>query len=167
MNRQALFSATLFALTLLSGAAFGHVSLESKTAQAGAPFDATFHVGHGCSGSPTIKVQIRIPDGVVAVEPQTRDGWHVSSESGAYDHAMASGGQVFSEGIRSVTWPGHLSAHEMGTFLLKARLSDDAAAGRKLMFPVYQQCEKGEERWIDPDDQDDHPAPFLTIMPKR
>jgi uncharacterized protein YcnI len=55
----------------------------------------------------------------------------------------------------------------MGTFLLKARLSDDAAAGRKLMFPVYQQCEKGEERWIDPDDQDDHPAPFLTIMPKR
>lgn len=54
-----------------------------------------------------------------------------------------------------------------GTFLLKARLSDDMVAGRKLMFPVYQQCEKGEERWIDPDDEDEHPAPFLTVMPKR
>jgi periplasmic copper chaperone A len=167
MNRQALFSATVFTLTVLSSAAFGHVSLEGKTALAGAPFDATFRVGHGCAGSPTVKVQIRIPDGVVGVEPQTKDGWRVSSESGAYDHATASGGQVFSEGMKSVTWTGRLSAHEPGTFLLKARLSDDAVAGRKLMFPVYQQCENGEERWIDPDDEDDHPSPFLTIMPRR
>jgi uncharacterized protein YcnI len=167
MNRQALFSATVFTLAVLPGAAFGHVSLEGKTAHAGAPFDATFRVGHGCAGSPTVKLQIRMPDGVVAVEPQTKDGWGVSSETGAYDHATASGGQVFSEGIRSVTWTGHLSAHESGTFLLRARLSDDMVAGRKLIFPVYQQCEKGEERWIDSDDEDEHPAPFLTVMPKR
>jgi uncharacterized protein YcnI len=167
MTRQMLSFATAFTLAVRSVAAFGHVSLEANTAHAGAPFDATFRVGHGCSGSPTVKLRIRMPDGVVAVEPQTKDGWSVSSETSAYDHATASGGQIFSEGIKSVTWTGHLSAHESGAFMLKARLSDDAVAGRKLIFPVYQQCEKGEERWIDPDDEDEHPAPFLTVMPKR
>jgi uncharacterized protein YcnI len=167
MNRQMLFFATALTLAVLSGAAVGHVSLEGKTAYAGAPFDATFRVGHGCSGSPTVKLRIRMPDGVIAVEPQAKDGWSVFSETSAYDHPAASGGQIFSEGIESVTWTGHLSAHESGAFMLKARLSDDAVAGRKLMFPVYQQCEKGEERWTDPDDEDEHPAPFLTVMPKR
>ena len=59
-----------------------------------------------------------------------------------------------------------MSPHQAGTFTLKARLADDAVAGQRVIFPVYQQCEKGEERWIDPDDEDDHLAPFLTIVPK-
>ena len=85
MNRQALFAATASVLTLLCGGASGHVILEGKSAQAGAPFDAAFRVSHGCAGSPTVKLQIRIPDGVVAVEPQARDGWRVTSESGVFD----------------------------------------------------------------------------------
>jgi periplasmic copper chaperone A len=167
MKRLTLFAATVSILTLLCGEAFAHVSLEGKTVQAGASFDATFRVGHGCAGSPTVKLNIRIPNGVVAVEPQAKDGWSVTSESGALDHVTASSGQSFSDGVKMVTWSGLLSPHQGGTFTLKARLADDAVAGQRVIFPVYQQCEKGEERWIDSDDEDNHPAPFLTIVPKR
>jgi periplasmic copper chaperone A len=167
MNRLTFFAVTVSMFTFFCGEAFAHVSLEGKTVQAGGSFDAIFRVGHGCAGSPTVKLNIRIPDGVVAVEPQAKDEWSVTSESGALDHATTSGGQSFSDGVKVVTWSGLLSAHQVGTFTLKARLADDAVAGQRVMFQVYQQCEKGEERWVDRDDEDDHPAPFLTIVPKR
>jgi periplasmic copper chaperone A len=167
MNRATVFAATVSILTFLSGEALAHVSLEGKTVQAGASFDATFRVGHGCAGSPTVKLNIRIPNGVVAVEPEAKKGWSVTSESGPLDRATVSSGQSFSDGVKMVTWSGRLSPHQAGTFTLKARLADDAVAGQRVIFPVYQRCEKGEERWIDPDDEDDHPAPFLTIVPKR
>jgi uncharacterized protein YcnI len=167
MNRLTSFAANVSIFILLCGEASAHVSLEGKTVQAGALFDATFRVGHGCAGSPTVKLNIRIPNGVVAVEPQAKDGWSVTSESGTLDHVTASGGQSFSDGVKVVTWSGLLSPHQGGTFTLKARLADDAVAGKRVIFQVYQQCEKGEERWIDSDDEDDHPAPFLTIVPKR
>jgi uncharacterized protein YcnI len=167
MNRRVLFVTTVSILKFLCGEAFAHVSMEGKTVQAGASFDAIFRVGHGCAGSPTVKLNIRIPDGVVAVEPQAKEGWSVTRESGALDHATVSGGQSFSDGVKMVTWSGRLSPHLAGTFTLRARLADDAVAGQRVTFPVYQQCEKGEERWIDSDDEDDHPAPFLTIVPKR
>jgi uncharacterized protein YcnI len=167
MNRLTFFVATVSIFTFLGGDAFAHVSIEGRTLQAGGSFDATFRVGHGCAGSPTVKLTIRIPDGVVAVEPQATEGWSVTSASGVLDHAMVSGGQSFSEGVKMVTWSGLLSPHQVGTFTLTARLADDAVAGQRVVFPVYQQCKKGEERWIDSDDEDDHPAPFLTIVPKR
>ena len=164
---KTLLVATTAILTSLSGAAFAHVSLEGKTAPAGSPFDAAFRVGHGCSGSPTVKLQIRIPAGVVAVQILRKDGWNGSTEAGALEHAVVSGGETFSEAVKIVTWTGSLSAHQPSTFTLHARLADDAVAGGKLVFPVVQQCEKGEERWIDSNDDDHHPAPFLTIVPKR
>jgi uncharacterized protein YcnI len=167
MNRAIVFGTTISILAFLFGDALAHVSLEGKTVQAGASFDATFRVGHGCAGSPTVKLKIRIPNGVVAVEPQAKERWSVTSASAALDHAAASGGQSFSDGVKVVTWSGLLLPHQVGTFTLKARLADDAVAGQKVTFPVYQQCEKGEEQWIDADDEDGHPAPFLTIAPKR
>jgi uncharacterized protein YcnI len=167
MNRAAFFATTIAILAIVFGDALAHVSLEGKTVQVGASFDATFRVGHGCAGSPTVKLNIRIPDGVVAVEPQAKDGWSATSDYGPLDHATASGGQSFSGGVKMVTWSGLLSPHQAGTFTLKARLADDAVAGQRVTFPVYQQCERGEEQWIDPDDEDGHPAPFLTIVPMR
>jgi uncharacterized protein YcnI len=167
MNRLTFFAATVSIFTFLCGEAFAHVSIEGKRVQAGALFDATFRVGHGCAGSPTVKLNIRIPDGVVAVEPQAKEGWSLTSESGALDHVTVSGGQSFSNGAKVVTWSGLLSPHQAGAFTLKARLADGAVVGQRVIFQVYQQCEKGEERWIDSDDEDDHPAPFLTIVPKR
>src|ERR1700739_943559 len=146
MNRATFFAATVSIFAFLSGEALAHVSLESKTLQAGASFDATFRVAHGCADSPTVKLNIRIPNGVVAVEPQAKDGWSVISESGSLDRATVSSGQSFSDGVKMVTWSGRLSPHQAGMFTLEARLADDAVAGPKGIFPVFSQCEKGEER---------------------
>jgi uncharacterized protein YcnI len=153
-------------LLFAAAPAQAHVELEGEAAQANAPFVAAFHVGHGCSGSPTVRLRIEIPPGVAEVEPQPKAGWSIVTESGPYESPVTSGGRTFQEGVKQVIWSGLLPAHKTATFPMKAKLAADAQPGQKLVFPVLQECEKGLERWIDLDDQSDHPAPYLTIEPK-
>ena len=50
------------ALTFLAAAtAQAHVVLEKSEATLGAPYKAVFKVGHGCNGSPTTKLRVRLP----------------------------------------------------------------------------------------------------------
>lgn len=167
MSRFLLCGAAIVGLQFADHAALAHVGLDVETAHADAPFNAGFHVGHGCSGSPTLRLRIRIPPGVAAVEPQPKAGWRVTTETGAYETAVLSGGQAFKDGVREVVWSGLLPAHKTATFTMKAKLAADARPGAKLVFLVVQECEKGVERWIDLDDEDAHPAPYLRIEPKR
>jgi uncharacterized protein YcnI len=167
MRRYLLGGAAIIGLQFDPQAGLAHVALEGDTAQANASFSADFHVGHGCSGSPTVRLRIKIPPGVAGVEPQPKAGWSVTTERGPYDSAIVSGGQTFKDGVREVVWSGLLAAHKTGTFNMTAKLAADARPGQKLIFPVVQECVKGVERWIDPDDSDDHPAPYLIIEPKK
>ena len=38
---------------------------------------ALFRVAHGCKGSPTTRVRVRIPEGVLSVKPQVKVGWTI------------------------------------------------------------------------------------------
>jgi uncharacterized protein YcnI len=167
MKKLLFGSAAIIGLVAVVEPVRAHVALEHDTAQADAPFMAAFHVGHGCSGSPTVRLRIKIPPGVVAVEPQPKAGWSVITETGPYASGLTSGGQTFVEGVKDVIWSGLLPAHKTTTFTIKTKLAADAKPGQKLVFPVLQECEKGVERWIDLDDEDDHPAPYVTIEPKK
>jgi uncharacterized protein YcnI len=167
MRNVLIWGAAIVGLQFAAQRAPAHVALETETAQADAPFDAAFHVGHGCSGSPTVRLRVKIPAGVVAVEPQSKSGWSVSTETASYRFGVVSGGQTFKDGIKEVIWSGLLPAHKTTAFHIKAKLAADAEPGQKLFFMVVQECEKGVERWIDLDEEDEHPAPFLLIEPKR
>ena len=54
---------------LAASPAAAHVYLEGKQATVGASYKAVFAVPHGCSGSPTVKIRVQIPEGVIAVKP--------------------------------------------------------------------------------------------------
>src|SRR5690606_2092825 len=69
--------AVAFGLGLWGNAAVAHVTLEAGQAPAGSYHKAVVRVPHGCDGTPTTTVRVRIADGVTSVKPQPKPGWKV------------------------------------------------------------------------------------------
>ncbi|MDT8465965.1 DUF1775 domain-containing protein, partial [Alcaligenes nematophilus] len=77
------FRATLgMAAVLFASSAVAHVSLQTKQAPVGSSYKAILSVPHGCKGSATTKIRVRIPEGVVGVKPQPKAGWTLETVKG-------------------------------------------------------------------------------------
>jgi periplasmic copper chaperone A len=165
-----LSAASLLATSLLAtSAALAHPSLETRQAPAGTTYKAVLRMPHGCDGSPTIKVRAQIPEGVIAVKPMPKPGWRIETVKGAYAKTYPYFHGPISEGVREISWTGNLSDEHFDEFVFSGYLARDLAAGT-IYFPVTQQCEKGEYRWVEIPvaGQDAHalkePAPALVIL---
>lgn len=151
------------ALILAAGApAAAHITLETAAALAGSYYKAVFRVGHGCKGSPTRSIRVRIPDGVASVKPQPKPGWQVEIVKGeGHDR----GAQV-----TEVVWTGRLLDAHYDEFAVRMKLPD--MPGAALLFPIVQVCEQGEQRWVEstesgkPAGHDRMTAPMLRLTPK-
>jgi len=160
--------AMLCGLTLLITAplARAHVVLAQKVAPAGSYYRAQFMVGHGCQGSPTVSVQVDIPDGVPVARPQPKPGWTLSYETGPLAEPAVVHGAQKTEGIRRVTWSGGRlpdeQYDEFGMLLFLAR------PGR-LHLRVLQTCEKGSNDWsgvaVEGGARPAFPAATLDVLP--
>src|SRR5437870_1155044 len=71
------------------GAASAHVTLETASAPVGTPYKAVLRVPHGCDGTATIALRVRIPDGVIAVKPMPKPGWKIDTVTGKYPKAYS------------------------------------------------------------------------------
>ena len=162
------------AAALLSSAAVAHISLETKQAPIDSPYKAVFTVPHGCSGSPTIKIRVQIPEGVIAVKPMPKAGWSVDVVEGKYASEYDYHGNKITSGAKEVAWSGgRLPDHNYDEFVISTYLTGSLKPNTVLYFPVVQECEKGVSRWIEiPADGGGHahegkaPAPGVKLMPK-
>ena len=170
LHRAGLIS---LAAVLLSGsAASAHVTIQPNEATAGGYFQAAFSVGHGCDGSSTVAVRVRIPDGVLSVKPQMKPGWTVDIKKKPLAGPQPSlHGKTITETVDEVSWKGGpLPDSLYDTFGLMMKLPD--VADKPLYFPVVQECESGVHRWIEipaaGQKRDDlrEPAPLLRLKPK-
>jgi len=153
--RTALVARVLIASALVAGsvaAARAHVVAQPNTAVAGASFTAGFLVAHGCDGSPTIALRIKVPEEVTAVRPLPKDGWTVTEVAG------------------EIAWRGGpLPSKSHETFGIALKLPN--TPGRTLYFQAIQECQQGTNRWIDipaaAQSAKDlrNPAPFITLTP--
>lgn len=168
-------AAALGALALSIGgaaAAQAHVTVSPDTAEAGSYAVLSFSVPHGCDGSATTEVAIRIPDGINAVTP-TRNGFYsVEKVAEALDEPIAdSHGNEITERVAEIVYTATtpLPADQRDVFELSLRLPEDAA-GSTLYFPAVQTCETGESAWVQipAEGQDPHelelPAPALAVV---
>jgi hypothetical protein len=134
-------------------AASAHIVLSQPSFEAGQNYAAFFKVEHGCDGSPTVALQVRIPDDVAVLDTPQKPGWTM--------HAERSKGHV-----ASVTWRGKLEAKTSDQFGLLLKLPANPGT---LYFPVSQRCEKGETHWTDIPAAGQawrdvpHPAPMLQL----
>lgn len=158
-----LAAALLAAVTLPAAA---HIALVTKTASVGSYYKATFRVPHGCAGSDTVAIKVRIPAGVVDVKPQPKPGWKLTLQSGPYAAPVKLHGTTVDQGVREVSWSGgDLPDTQFDEFSFMAYLAPTLAAGSTLYFPLVQECRHGTERWIDTDSQGAaNPAPALHLL---
>jgi periplasmic copper chaperone A len=151
-------------LALPAGA---HVTANPDTADSEF-FRTALRVGHGCEGSPTTTVRVQIPEGVDSPRPEVVPGWEVELVREELDQPMeGSHGEEITERVTEVAWVGgNLSDEQFQEFGLTFRIV--AGAPEVLWFPTIQECEDGEERWIDipPSveawDDAEAPAPYVV-----
>ncbi len=145
------------ALFLIYSSASAHVVLQDQAAPAGSNYKAIFKVGHGCAGSPTRQIAVRVPSGVKSVKPMPKAGW------------VAEVGDAPSR----ITWTAKSPADMLPSayydeFTLVARLPEQAGA---LYWPVEQVCETGRNDWTEIPQTGQtlkdlkSPAALLTVQP--
>jgi uncharacterized protein YcnI len=120
------------ALVLLGAApASAHVTLTASTTVAGATAAVRMLVPHGCEGSATTEVAVRLPAAVSEVSAASSGRWSAEQVGGALtfraDAPLPDGAEDAVE--------------------FSVRLPDDP--GVTLVFPVVQRCEEGEAAWTE------------------
>ena len=168
------FMPALALAVFASAPAFAHITLETQEAPVGGTYKAVFRVPHGCDGSATTKIRVRVPEGVIAVKPMPKPGWTLETVKGKYAASYDYYGTPTSEGVKEVVWSGGKLPDEFyDEFVFRAYLTADLKPGSRLYFPVIQECETGVERWIEipaeGKDADDYetPAPGIKLLPRK
>jgi uncharacterized protein YcnI len=143
------FAVTALAALFASQAA-AHVTLEKRQAPVGSYYKAVLAVPHGCAGSPTVKLRVQIPEGVIGIKPMPKPGWTIEMVKGKYAAEYEFHGGKISEGVKEVVWSaGKLADDNFDEFVFSSYLTPGLKPDTTLYFPVVQECEQGVSRWID------------------
>ncbi len=148
------FAGVLLAIAVPAGIARAHIDPDPPEAPAGSTLPVGFTVQHGCGESPTVQLDMRLPEGASDATPVPPDGW--SGEVTETD-----------DGETVVSFSGGpLPADVEGTFTVEVTLP--ATPDVTVYFPFVQRCVDGEIRWIDiPEDGSgdelDEPAPAMRL----
>jgi uncharacterized protein YcnI len=154
VRRVALSGLAAVGLVALgSTSAMAHVTITPSTTAAGATAVLRVEIPHGCVGSATTAISIRMPEGVADVTASGTDRWAVD------------------QAADGVTWTTDepLPDGEHDEVELSVRLPDDV--GATLVFPVVQQCEDGEAAWTEVAEHSEghdaleRPAPVVVVTP--
>lgn len=164
-----MFRLLLVAACLFAGPAFAHVTANPDKGTAGKYFETGFRVSHGCEGSDTFSVSVKLPPGIVIAKPQYKAGWSVEVRKSKLAKPVAAGhGKMTDEQIDEIIWSeGELPDDQYDTFGILMKLPEKA--GETLWFPVTQTCETGKLEWVEipADGQQWHdlkaPAPFVKL----
>jgi periplasmic copper chaperone A len=120
--KKYLMAAAMLAAT----SAHAHISLEQREFAAGSYQKLVFRVGHGCNGSPTVAVNIRLPDGFAPMRPMLKNGWSIERTPD------------------SLTWRGGpLPDDFYEEFVMFGKMP---AAGSHT-FKIVQSCQFGTANW--------------------
>lgn len=136
-------------LVWAAGRADAHIDPEPSEAQPGSRVSVGFTVEHGCAGSPTVQLAMRLPDGVTEPAPEPLPGW-----TGTVDANV-------------ITFDGGpLPADQALTFRVSMTLPPTPDV--TIYFPFVQRCETGETRWISIPTEGssaelDEPAPAMEL----
>ncbi|MFC0625677.1 YcnI family copper-binding membrane protein [Kribbella deserti] len=156
-------------LLFTAGTASAHVGVTPNTTAAGAYSVLTFAVPHGCDGSGTTKVSIKIPEQFASVTPTVNPNWQVQKVMVKLATPIKdSHGNEVTERVGEVVYTAKTPLPDgyRDTFQLQAKLPEKV--GETLVFPTVQTCQKGETAWVEvPKDgktEDDLEAPAPSIV---
>jgi uncharacterized protein YcnI len=168
---QKIILAATAALIASSVAALAHATLEVKEAPVGAAYKAVIRIGHGCEGEATLKVRVRVPEGLINAKPMPKADWTLETVRGPYAKAYESYGSSVTEGVTEIVWTGSLPDDHYDEFVFRGTIAKSLTPGDVLTVPVVQECADKAERWIEipaagqSADDLDYPAPGIKLLP--
>ena len=144
-----LTRAALAALLLTALTAQAHVTLDQGSAPAGSTYKAVLKVGHGCDGSPTHTLTVRLPLGFRGAKPVPKAGWVLTVRKDTLAQPYDNHGKQVTEDVVEVSWKAAsreawLDDAWYDEFTVRGQLPDQAGP---LWFKVLQVCEKGSNDW--------------------
>lgn len=159
-------------MLLSSQSVLAHASLDQETAMSGDSFRGVLRISHGCNGSPTVSVRIRIPEEVRRTKPMPKPGWELKTVVTELDQPYESYGSTVTEDVRELSWSGGSLADDFfDEFIFRASLPE-VEEETVLYFRTVQECANGEvHRWIETpasgETAEDYrePAPSLRLLP--
>ncbi len=144
-----LAAAASVAALAVGGTALAHIDPDPAQAQAGSRLTIGFTIEHGCEGSPTVQIDMRLAEGVTDPVPEPVDGWTPSVDADVVTYVG-----------------GPLPDDEEGTF--EITMTMPATVDTSIFFPIVQRCEVGEIRWIGlptaSGDEPVEPAPAVRLI---
>jgi periplasmic copper chaperone A len=144
------FVSAALGLGLLASAAQAHAVLERKQASPGASYRGVVQIMHGCSGKPTTRVSVTIPEGLIGAKPMPKPGWTLATTRGAYAKTYTTHHGTASEGVTAITWSGgSLPDDEVDEFTFLAQVADTFEPGATVYVPVQQDCSEGGHSWTE------------------
>jgi periplasmic copper chaperone A len=138
-------------LALVAAPASAHVTLTASTTAAGSSAVVVLEVPHGCEGSATTEISVRLPDDVTELSAESNDRW--AADPG--------------EGQVTFRTDDPLPDALRDEVAFTVRLPDEV--GVELVFPVVQRCQEGESAWTEVAEDDassedlDMPAPVIVV----
>ncbi len=125
-------------MLMIAGNALAHIAPSPIAIEAGNPATISFDVEHGCAGSNTVGLDIKMPDGVTDAAAADKAGWTTGTSAGVVHFTG-----------------GNLDAKTPDTFSIT--FTAPTTAG-EINFPIVQKCVVGESDWITIQ-QDGQPEP--------
>jgi uncharacterized protein YcnI len=168
--RTLALPAAVAGLSVLAVApALAHVSISPGEAAANDYTVQTVSVPHGCDGSATTQVIIRIPDEIVEVTPTRNALWEVKKTMTRLATPLkAEDGDEITEKVDTVTYTARTPLPDgyRDAFELSFQVPD--TPGKTLVFPTIQKCVQGQTDWIETAApgaaEPEHPAPSLKVV---
>jgi uncharacterized protein YcnI len=154
---------------LAIGPALAHVTISPGEADANSYFVATVAVPHGCDGSATTSITIKMPKELVEVTPTRNALWDVTKTTAKLAKPItAEDGDEITEKVDTVVYTARTPLPDgyRDAFELNFQVPDQV--GKTLLFPTIQKCEKGQTAWVEEaaagQDEPAHPAPSVKIV---
>ncbi|KAI8802218.1 hypothetical protein BJ742DRAFT_873393 [Cladochytrium replicatum] len=156
------------AILYLAAIATAHVTIQPNVAIPGSYSVLNARVPHGCAGSPTVSVSVKIPANVFSVKPKNVPNWIVEIGLRPRDPPIVSEGVTVNTTIDTITWSTNTSTAILDSFFedfpFQAQLPKPDADGSKIYFQINQTCVEGFTYWGElPPNASAHPAPALTL----
>lgn len=134
---------------------FGHMAsahisfIDAMPLIQGKSFKATFAIPHGCEGSTTTKITIKIPEGIISAKPMPKANWTLTTDTNDYAKSYQQYGKNITNGATSISWKGQLPDQFYDEFTVTGYFAENITKGREIYLPIIQTCEQGELLWTD------------------
>lgn len=165
-----MLSLTALLPVWLPTAAQAHITLETKTVEAGSWAKLVLRVPEGCDGSPTTAIKVDMGKDFFLPRPMPKAGWKLDVTREKLDKPIKAHAVDITEGIRTATWSGsRLPDEYYDEFIVFTRVP---LTPGKYPVKVTQVCEKGSIDWHEVAKPGQSrrelkaPAPELDVLPK-